>query len=449
MAIPEDTTTQAPDPEPADAVEDAAVAGSAAPRRRGGGLWRNRDFLVFWTGETLSLYGTQVTTLALPLAAVLVFDASAEELGVLRFLQLVPFLGLAMLFGVWVDRVRKRPVMIGANAARMVLIGLVPALSAADVLNLPLLYAVAFGIGVAQVLFDVSWMSYVPVLVKDRRHLVEANTKLSTTSSSADVAGPGVAGVLVNALTAPTAMAVNAVTYLLSIVSLLAIGTPEPRPAKPERRRSIRADLVEGLRFVFGSRLLRAIALVGCACNFFSVMILSLFLLYAVRGQHLSAATIGLVLGVGAVGGLAGSALSGTVIRRVSVGRAYLVSVSGIFVAPLLIPAAGGSKLMVTGVFIASFLVFYASLSVANVVIVSLRQTITPDPLMARMTAAMRTLMHGGGALGGPVGGLLAGALGLHEALWLAAVLSAVMLVPIALSPVSRLHEMPAPAPVS
>ncbi|MET9671529.1 MFS transporter [Streptomyces sp. NPDC006482] len=431
----EDTTTKTAEPSPQD----------AAPPKRGA-LWRDRDFLVFWTGETLSLYGTQVTTLALPLAAVFVFDATAEELGLLRFVQLVPFLGLAMLFGVWVDRVRKRPVMIGANAGRMLLIGLVPVLSATDVLNMPLLYAIAFGIGIAQVLFDVSWMSFVPVLVKDRRNLLEANTKLSTTSSSADVAGPGVAGVLVNALSAPTAMAVNAVTYLLSIVSLLAVRTPEPAPPKPEHKRRIWPELVEGLRFVFHSRYLRAIALVGCCCNFFSVMILSLFLLYAVREQDLSAATIGLVLGVGAVGGLVGSALSGTVIRRVSVGKAYLVSVSGIFIAPLLIPAASGSTFMVTAVFIASFVIFYASLSVANVVIVSLRQTITPDALMARMTAGMRTMMHGGGALGGPVGGLMAGVLGLHEALWLATALSAVMLVPIALSPVSRLREMPAQA---
>ncbi|MEU6378191.1 MFS transporter [Streptomyces sp. NPDC046909] len=423
-------------------TEEATEATKPAAPPGRGGLWRHRDFLVFWTGETLSLYGTQVTTLALPLAAVLTFDASAEELGVLRFVQLVPFLGLAMLFGVWVDRVRKRPVMIGANAVRMVLIALVPILAALDVLNTSWLYALAFGIGVGQVLFDVSWMSYVPVLVRDREQLVEANTKLSTTSSSADVAGPGVAGVLVNALSAPTAMAVNAVTYLISIVSLMTIKTREPEPPRAEYR-SIRRELAEGLKFVFGNRLLRAIALIGCVCNFFSIMINSLFLLYAVRGTHLSAAAIGLVLGVGAVGGLVGSAVSGLVIRSVSVGKAYLISVSGIFVAPLLIPAASGSKFAVTGVFIASFLVFYASMSVANVVIVSLRQSMTPDNLMARMTAAMRTMMHGGGALGGPVGGLLAGVLGLHEALWTAAVLSALMLIPIALSPVSRLREMP------
>ncbi|NEE47327.1 MFS transporter, partial [Streptomyces sp. SID8455] len=132
-------------------------------------LWHNRDFLVFWVGEGLSLYGTQIANLALPLTAVLVFEVGPEQLGMLRFAQLVPFLALALVFGVWVDRVRKRPVMLGANIVRMVLIALVPLLYHFELLTLPLLYVLAFGVGTAAVLFDVSWMSYVPVLVKDKR----------------------------------------------------------------------------------------------------------------------------------------------------------------------------------------------------------------------------------------------------------------------------------------
>ncbi|MGW1374649.1 MFS transporter [Streptomyces sp. NPDC002446] len=418
----------------------ATVTEAESPPRS---LWHNRDFLVFWAGEALSLYGTQITNLALPLTAVLVFQVGPEQLGLLRFAQLVPFLALALLFGVWVDRVRKRPVMLGANLVRMVLIGLVPLLYSLDLLTLPLLYALALGVGVAAVLFDVSWMSYVPVLVKDRRNLLEANTKLNATLSSADVAGPGIAGTLVSAFSAPFAMAANAFSYVLSVISLLIIRAPEPAPPVPETKRRLRTELAEGLRWVFGNRMLRAIGLVGCSCNFFLTMVQSLFLLYAVRDKELSAATVGFVMGAAAVGGLLGALVSGMVVRRMTVGTAYRVSVSIIFLGPLLIPAAGGPRWLLVGMFVASFFLEYFGSSISNVIIVSLRQTVTPQHLMGRMTAAMRMLLYGGGALGGPVGGLLAAAAGLHGALWIAGALSAAMLVPIILSPVGKLRSMP------
>ncbi|MCQ6553745.1 MFS transporter [Streptomyces sp. C10-9-1] len=406
-------------------------------------LWRNRDFMVFWVGEALSVYGTQITALALPLTAVLVFDVGPEQLGLLRFAQLVPFLGLALLFGVWVDRVRKRPVMLGANLSRLVLIGLVPLLYQFDLLTLPMLYALALGVGVATVLFDVSWMSYVPILVKDRRSLLEANTKLNATLSSADVAGPGIAGALVSAVSAPFAMVANTFSYAVSVVSLLAIRAPELPPPARETTRRLRTELAEGLRWVFGNRWLRAMGLVGCSCNFFLTMVQSLFLLYAVRERGLSAAAVGFVMGAAALGGLLGAVIASTVVRRLSVGTAYRVSVSVIFLGPLLVPAAGGPQWLLMSLFVASFFLEYLGGSVSNVLIVSLRQAITPQHLMGRMTAAMRMLLYGGGALGGPVGGVLAGVVGLREALWVAGVLSALMLVPIVLSPVGRLRTMP------
>src|SRR6266446_20283 len=173
----------------------ARVASGPSPSTRRASLWQNRDFVQFWSGETLSLYGTQITILALPLTAVLVFHAGARELGLLRFLELLPYPAFSLLFGVWVDRSRRRPLMLGANFARMILLALVPILAAAGQLNLVSLMVITFAVGAASVLFDVSWMSYVPTLIRDRRYLVEANTKLGITASSADVAGPGLAGV--------------------------------------------------------------------------------------------------------------------------------------------------------------------------------------------------------------------------------------------------------------
>jgi len=405
-------------------------------------LWRNPDFLKFWLGETLSLYGTQITTLALPLTAVLVFNAGPEEVGLLRFLQLVPYLAFALLFGVLVDRMRQRPIMIFANTVRMVLIGLVSVLAVLDRLDLPVLLVIAFGIGTASVLFDVSWMSYLPALIKHRKHLVEANAKIATTSASADAAGPGVAGVLVGALTAPVVMAVDAASYLVSVVSLILIRTPEKPPSRTGAERRLIPELVEGLRWVFGNVYLRFLAFVGASCNFFTIATATMFLLYAVRDKGIEPEELGLIFSLGAVGGLTGSLVSGWLIRRLTVGTAYLGSLTAVFLGPLLIPLAGGPQLFTQGMFVASFFLTYAGLAVSNVLILSLRQTVTPPALMGRMNAAMRTLMFGGGSIGGPASGLLAGAIGLHGALWVIGIGAAAMLVPVALSPVSRLREM-------
>lgn len=425
-------------PASTDAVVQPGTRGS-----HGATLWRNTDFLKFWAGETLSLYGTQVTTLAAPLTAVLLFDVSPEQLGLLRFAQLVPYLAFGLLFGAWVDRVRRRPIMLAANFARMILIALVPTLAVTGHLRLAPLFAITFCVGVASVMFDVSWMSYVPALVKYPEYLVEANSKLAVTSSSAETAGPGMAGILVSALGAPIAMAVDAFSYLASLISLLLIRTPESAPPAPAGRRHLISELAEGLRWVFANRYLRAMAVVGSFCNFVTMATSSMFILYAVRDRSIGSATLGLILSVGAVGGILGSLISGRVIRRFPLGAIYRVSVALVFIGPVLIPLASGPIPLVAVMFTASFFLIYLGLAVSNVIIMSLRQTVTPRSLMGRMNAAMRTLMFGGGSIGGPAAGLLAGAIGLHGALWIVAIGSAAILVPIALSPIGRLREMP------
>ncbi|MBV6696936.1 MFS transporter [Kitasatospora aureofaciens] len=409
-------------------------------------LRHNRDFLKFWSGETLSLLGTQVTTLALPLTAVIAFNATPEQVGLLRFLQLVPYLGLALLFGVLVDRMRRKRVMLLANGARMVLIGLIPLLAATHHLTLPVLLTLACAIGVFSVLFDVSWMSFVPTLVKDPKHYVEANQKLGVTSSTADVAGPGLAGVLVGALSAPVTLVVDAFSYLVSLVTLLWIRTPEPRPEPPAQGRHLGRELAEGLRWVFGDRILRPLALVGPFCNFSMISVWTMFVLYAVRDQGLTPTEIGVVFSASSVGGLVGAALSGRVVKRFRLGAVYAVSMAAIFAGPLLIPFADGPKAVRMALFVGSFFVSYLGLGVAGVVMVSLRQTLTPPALMGRMNAAFRTLLFGGGSLGGLLGGVIGGAMGLRQGLAAIAVGSALMLVPLALSPVSRLRELPPPA---
>ncbi|GAA1570402.1 MFS transporter [Kribbella sancticallisti] len=404
-------------------------------------LWRNRDFRRFWFGESVSLLGTQITTLALPLTAIHAFGATDSQVGLLRFLQLAPYLGLALIFGVWVDRARRRRVMLGANLVRMVLLAMIPTLHWLDLLDLPSLLLMACAIGIASVLFDVSWMSYVPALVEDPRHYVEASSKLGMSSSAADVAGPGLAGLLVSWLTAPVALIVDACSYAASVVSLLLIRRPEPRP-DPAARRHLGVELRDGLRWVLGTPLLRALALIGCCCNFSMVTVWTMFLLYGTHDLHLGSRTLGVIFATASVGGLIGAASARRIIGRFPVGRVYLVAQSMLLLGPLLIVVAPGGWVVL---FVLSFFVTYLGLGVAGVIIVSLRQSSTPQAMMGRMTAVFRTLLFGGGALGGLTAGLLADAVGAHMALTIAAVASAAVVVALFFSPVSRLRSLPVP----
>ncbi|MEU1039669.1 MFS transporter [Streptomyces sp. NPDC005551] len=410
-----------------------------------GNLWHSRDFLTFWSGEAFSLFGSQVTNLALPLTAVLVYDATPQQMGLLSFLQLSPYLFLSLVFGVWVDRSRRRPLMLAANAVRMVLIALVPLLSALHLLSIEALLVIACLVGVCSVLFDVSWMSFVPALVKDRRLYVEANQKLSVTQSTSDVAGPGVAGVLVGWLGPPTALVLDAFSYLASLISLLMIRTKEPAPAPPTTERHLGRELKEGVSWVFGHRLLRPLAALAPLTNFSLTSVSTLFLLYGVREKGLSPQLVGLIYSVSSVGALLGALSSAAIIRRFPTGAVYGLALTGIYVGPLLLVVAGGPRPLMIVTFILSLLISYFGSGLSNVVQLSLRQTLTPQSLMGRMNAAFRTLLFGGGALGGLCGGLLGGALGLRTGLVVLVLCSAAMVVPLALSPVVRVRSMPEP----
>lgn len=412
-------------------------------------LWHNHAFLTFWFGESISLLGTQVTTLALPLTAIDAFHADDQEVGVLRFLQLLPYLCLALPIGVWTDRMRRRPLMLSANIARLLLLALVPLLSWMHALNFPLLLVIGTTVGIASVVFDLCWMSYVPVLVRSKAMYVEASAKMGISSSAADVAGPGIAGALIAALTAPVAILVDAASYFVSVVSLLLVRAPEPAPEPSGPQRSVIGELRDGLRWVFGNRVLRALALVGGCCNFSMITVWTMFLLYATATLHLGSAEIGGIFATASAGGLLGATISRPVISRFRTGRVYFVAQSALLLGPVLVAVAPahGPRVLLLGLCVASFFLTYLGLGVAGVIIVSLRQAMTPQAMMGRMTAAFRTLLFGGGALGGLFAGLLSGAIGAHSALAVAAGLSAFAVVGLVLSPVSRITAIPGTTP--
>ena len=265
-------------------------------------LWRHRDFMRLWSAETISQVGSQVTLLALPLAAILILDATAFEVGALSSIEFAPFLLVGLPAGVWVDRLRRRPILIAGDLGRAVVLASLPIAYWLDALTMPHLYAAAFLTGIFTVFFDVAYQSYLPSIV-ERGQLTEGNAKLEISRSGAQLAGPGIAGALVEVLTAPVAIAVDAVSFLGSALFVARIRRPEPEvPASPaEDRPRMRSQIMEGLRYVLGHPLLRPIAACTAVSNLFSAMVTAILILFAVRELGLTAGMIGIALGIGNV----------------------------------------------------------------------------------------------------------------------------------------------------
>jgi MFS family permease len=427
-------------------VSQGRVADGPARRFgvRWGELWGSPDFLTFWAGETVSQVGAGVTTLALPLTAVLALGATPQQLGVLQAAQFLPFLLFSLVFGVAMDRRRRRPAMIVANAGRAVLVGLVPVLAALGELRLAALYVIVFGVGTLTTLFDVSMFSYVPTLVRDRRHLVEANGKVAASISAATIAGPGLAGFLVQALSAPITLTVNALSYAISVATLLLIRAEEPRPDAAGGRRHLRREVGEGFGVILRSPYLRVTALQGAMFNFCFQFVTTVFVLRAIREIHLSSVALGLILAAGSVGGLLGVSVAPPLTRRFPVGPLLTVAMVVGSVPSVLLAAAGGPPQLAAVLLVPAFLGFSAGAGVSNVILVSLRMAVTPNRLLGRVNGSMRLVLYGAIPLGALAAGDLGAAIGLRGALWVAAAGFILSLVPVVLSPIPRLRAMPA-----
>jgi MFS family permease len=408
-----------------------------------GGLWRHRDFLNLWGAETISLLGSQVSQLALPLVAIIVLEASAFEVALLGVIEFAPFILISLPAGVWVDRLRRRPILISADLGRAGLLASIPLAYWADALTISQLYIVGFAVGVLTVFFDVSYQSYLPSLVA-RDSLVEGNSKLEVSRSGAQLAGPGLAGGLVEALTAPIAVLVDAVSFLASGLFLLGIKQEERAPTRSERQAGpgMKAEVLEGLRYVFGNRYLRWIAASTATFNFFSNLIFSVFLVYAVRELEIGPGLIGAIFSLASIGYLVGALLANRVSRRFGVGPAIVIGAAG-SLSLLLLAAAPKSNpipFIVAGMGISAI-----GIPVYNITQVSFRQAITPERLQGRMNSVMRFIVWGVIPLGSLLGGVLASWVSLRFAIWVGAVGMSFAVLPVALSPVRTLREMPEP----
>jgi MFS family permease len=404
-------------------------------------LLREDNFRKFWLGQTISLFGDQITYIALPLTAVLVLDASASEMGYLGAAALLPHLFFALPAGVWLERVaRRRHVMILADVGRAVLLASIPLAYALDSITFTQLYIVAFATGTLAVLFDISY-STLYVAVVERERYIDANSLLHGSRSFSYIAGPSVGGALVQLLSAPAALAADALSFVGSALFLGRLEAPEP----PLERRTTRArdEVKEGLAFLFRNSILRP-ALCGTATlNFFNYAFWALFLLYATEELGIKAGTLGLVLGVGAFGGLTGAVVAGRIGRRIGIGPAFILGMV-LFPAPLLlVPLAGGSQAKILAMlFVAEFL------SGLGVMILDINASafmiaLTPDRLRSRTTGAFNFVNWGIRPLGSLAGGALGAALGLRPALWLSSVAAVAGVLWLLPSPIPGLRELP------
>ena len=409
-------------------------------------LFRHRDFVRLWTAETISQFGTQVTLLALPLIAATTLNVDPFAFGMLATIEFLPFILLSLPAGVWVDRLRRRPILIAGDLVRALSLASIPVAFAVNGLTIWQLYIVGFINGCATVFFDVAYQSYLPALV-DRDQIVDGNSKLETSRSAAQISGPGVAGVIIGAVSAPFAIVLDSISFVASALFVFAIRRHEPAPERPvdERgeRPSMRAEIVEGLRYVGHHPYLRSIAATTGSSNFFGNISFSILILYLVRELAFTPELIGLAFSIGSVGFLVGALIANRVARRFGVGHTILGSALTFGPAALLVAVAPQDFAMP---FVAAS-VFLGGLggAVYNINQVSLRQAITPERMQGRMNATMRFIVWGTIPFGNIIGGFLGGVIGLHPTIWIGAIGGVFVFLPILFSPVRGIREMPAP----
>lgn len=417
------------------------------PGRRRHGVLANPEFARLWAGQSVSLIGSQVTTFSLPLVAVLTLKVPVFDIGVLFALRFAPVTVLSLFAGVWLDRRGRRPVLIASALGNAVLIGLVPIAFATGWLTIGLLYAITALSGTLSMVFDVGALTYVPHLV-DPDQLTDANSKIQGSTALAGVCGPGLAGLLIGLITAPVTMSVDAVSYLFAAAGLISIRKPEPEPEAPAEHASVWQSITEGLRAVYGNKLLSALLTEGTAINLFFGSYTAVFAAYAIRYLHLSPFEFGIVMAASAAGSLAGATTTTRTRKALGLGRTMAINTVGVSTALLLLLIPRHASLPTMIILVTAQLIFGWNIAVFNVNAITLRQVLTPRRVLARMNATYRMLLWGSVPFGTLLGGLLGSTMGLRSAFMISLLTMTSPLLWLFFSPAFQLKQMPTgPAP--
>ncbi len=417
------------------------MARRSRPRGERRSVLRHPGFRGLWCAETVSQVGTQISLIAIPLTAITVLHASTFQVGALTAVEFSPFILVGLVAGALVDRVRRRPVMMACDVGRAVALATLPLAHWLGGLTMAQLYVVVFVNGIMTVFFDVAAMSILPALVAPDQ-IADGNAKLETSRSAAQVAGPGLGGLLVQWIGAVTAVLADALSFVASAGFLAFVRAHEPAPEPPPGPRPrLRHDVKEGVAYVWHHPLLRPIALCTATSNLFSSISMAVFIVYASRALGYGAGAIGLVFTLGSVGALGGALTSEWWGRRLGVGHAIVTAIGIGSIGMLLLGVAPTDGAF--GWFVAGFVLFSGTGVVYNVHQVSLRQAVTPHRLQGRMNAAMRFMVWGTMPVGALLGGVLGTTLGLRPTLLVGGAGSLLAVLWVWWSPVRHLPTLP------
>ena len=412
---------------------------SDRPRPRWG-VFSQRDFRLLWVGETVSGLGNSITVVALPLIAVVGLDAGSTAVGLLTAAAWLPWLLMGLPVGAWVDRRRKRPLMIACDVTAAAALVSVPSAAWLDALTFQHLVVVALVCGTAAVCFNTAYHSYIRVVLNGR-DLLEGNAKLQGSAAATQIAGPGVAGLLAQVLGAVTALVADAVTFLVSAVCLRRIGVVEPDRAPDPERASLRRQIVEGLRFVVRDRYLRPMVTWGAVINLALTGYQAVQVVFLVRTVGLNPGMVGLLLTSGSAGGIVGALVATRLSRRFGTARGLLLlqltTSPFVLLLPMTTPGPG-LLLFATGAFLTG-----VGVSVANIVVGTFRQTYSPPHMLGRVVATAMMINHSTIPLGSLIGGVLGDAVGYRPAMWIMTGLVAPSWLILAMSPMRRTGDLP------
>ena len=404
-------------------------------------LLRNRSFLWLWGGQSISQLGAQFTGLAIPVLAVSVLGATEFQVGLLNAAETAAFLVVGLPAGAWIDRLLKRRVMIAADLLRAVTLAAIPVLFFAGLLEIWQLYAIGAIVGVATVFFDVSYQSYIPVLLPGPQ-ITDANSKLETTAQVAQIGGPGLAGALLAIVSVPVLLLADGISYLFSAFAIWRVKDAE-KLADPADRESLPKEIAEGLRFVFGHPILRRITATTGVGNFFGVLAITLQAILILRILGLSPATLGIIFGLGSAGGLLGAIATPWITKRIGEGTAVSLSAVALGVAAAALPLAGmypaaAIPILIGGAVLQSFLVL-----VYNITQVTMRQRLTPPRLLGRMNASIRFVVWGVMPIASIISGILGTAIGVITTMWIGAAGVLLASVFVLFSPITSMKLLP------
>ena len=410
-------------------------------------LWRNAAFLRVFTAASVSIFGSLVTRTALPFAAILVLGAGPLEIAAIRGCEIVGGLVVGLVAGAWVDRLRRRPVMIAADLGQAVILGSIPIAALMGLLSIPQLIVVALLASALETAHNAADNAYLPTVV-EREQLVDANSALTASRSVAEFSAFSISGFLVQIFTAPLAIAIDAVSFVLSALVLGTIRRPEAAPAGVARREPLLAEIRDGLRPIVRSPILRAVAGASSGSHFLWGVFGSLFLVFASEELGLDPATIGLIAAVGGASSLLGAVLAGRTSRRFGIGPSILLGLVAFTVSSALLPIApAGAIAIAIGVLVAAQLVGDCGATIQEINELSLVQSIVPNNLLGRVSSSVEFLTHLWLLIGTVVGGVLGEWFGVRFAMWIGVLGGVTAIAFVWMSPLRTLRTAVVPEP--